>query len=474
MTEVAEVEDKVTTQVKKAATKATCNVPQRRRGVRHSSRNLLTFQTIPTYLKDNEFIVTGYRPHMPFTESFKSLFRLHNETGNIWTHLLGFLLFVMFTVYITMKPPAPLALGEHHAESLWESVQGNLHHFRDALGKQLHNLQDNLEHNLHNLQDNLQHSVHSVQDSISHNIIQLQQSLKHSIGDNIPFSVQSLQDNLHSQAHSLQVVLEEKLNSHLEHLLGHKLQWPTSRWPAYVFLAGAMLCLLTSSICHLFSCCSQHVAKVIWRFDYASIAILIVSSFFPPVYYGFLCIPFWRNFYLISTSALGMVTIVVSLLPFFQGIPYRTFRASLYACLGLWGIAPIVHLSFLYPGVWHIRQAVIRDVIMGAVYLGGAAIYSQRIPERWGPGKFDVAFHSHQIFHVAVVAAAMVHYSAVLLLLEWRDASGGCAAPITAGPVSQVIESMKENGHAILGMEQVLDTMRNSMFEYLGLRRQLS
>ena len=62
--------------------------------------------------------------------------------------------------------------------------------------------------------------------------------------------------------------------------------WPVQRWPVYVFTVGAMLCLLTSTVCHLFGCCARHVSQVIWRFDYVGIALLIVCSFFPPVYYG--------------------------------------------------------------------------------------------------------------------------------------------------------------------------------------------
>jgi len=46
---------------------------------------------------------------------------------------------------------------------------------------------------------------------------------------------------------------------------------------------------------------------------------------------------------------------------------------------------------------------------------GGAAIYASRWPERLKPGHFDYMFNSHQLFHLAVVVAAFVHYHAVLV-----------------------------------------------------------
>ena len=40
--------------------------------------------------KDNEFLHYWHRPQMPsFRACFGSIFRLHTETGNIWTHLIG-------------------------------------------------------------------------------------------------------------------------------------------------------------------------------------------------------------------------------------------------------------------------------------------------------------------------------------------------------------------------------------------------
>lgn len=44
---------------------------------------------MPEYLRDNEYIVKYYRREQRFRDSWKTLFQLHNETGNVWTHLLG-------------------------------------------------------------------------------------------------------------------------------------------------------------------------------------------------------------------------------------------------------------------------------------------------------------------------------------------------------------------------------------------------
>ena len=46
-----------------------------------------TYQQADDYIKDNEFIVTGYRiGYTTICKVLKSLFMCHNETVNIWTH----------------------------------------------------------------------------------------------------------------------------------------------------------------------------------------------------------------------------------------------------------------------------------------------------------------------------------------------------------------------------------------------------
>lgn len=55
----------------------------------HRWNRLLHWNDLPDYLRDNEYIVTGYRANAGILGAIKSLFRIHNESGNIWTHLLG-------------------------------------------------------------------------------------------------------------------------------------------------------------------------------------------------------------------------------------------------------------------------------------------------------------------------------------------------------------------------------------------------
>nr|XP_028567810.1 uncharacterized protein LOC114587564 isoform X9 [Podarcis muralis] len=51
---------------------------------------VMPYDVLPDWLKDNDFLLHGHRPPMPsFRACFRSIFRLHTETGNIWTHLLG-------------------------------------------------------------------------------------------------------------------------------------------------------------------------------------------------------------------------------------------------------------------------------------------------------------------------------------------------------------------------------------------------
>lgn len=63
------------------------------------SWKLCHFESLPKWLQDNEYLQWGHRPPLPsFPVCFKSIFRIHTETGNIWTHLVGCLLFIVIAI----------------------------------------------------------------------------------------------------------------------------------------------------------------------------------------------------------------------------------------------------------------------------------------------------------------------------------------------------------------------------------------
>ncbi|URE12059.1 hemolysin-III related [Musa troglodytarum] len=55
------------------------------------------------YLKDNEDILSYYRSVWPLRQILLGVFTIHNETINVWTHLIGFFLFLALTIYTAMK-----------------------------------------------------------------------------------------------------------------------------------------------------------------------------------------------------------------------------------------------------------------------------------------------------------------------------------------------------------------------------------
>lgn len=128
----------------------------------------------------------------------------------------------------------------------------------------------------------------------------------------------------------------------------------------------------------------------------------------------------------------------------------------MFVALGLSGVIPVIH--FIITDGFH--EAVFNAsvgwlVIMASLYISGAVIYANRVPEKIWPGKFDIwvsisaitlficcncslqyqpstvlQFQSHQIFHVLVVAGALVHYHGITQVANYRLTNGGCVEAI--------------------------------------------
>lgn len=64
------------------------------------SKRLLLIEELPKDRQENQYVLSGYRFYRSTKDCLKSLFKIHNETMNIWSHLLGFFFFSYLSVSV--------------------------------------------------------------------------------------------------------------------------------------------------------------------------------------------------------------------------------------------------------------------------------------------------------------------------------------------------------------------------------------
>lgn len=291
--------------------------------VAHWAWKTVSFESLPHYLQDNEFLKSSHRPPMnSFQGCFKSIFRMHTETWNIWTHLLGFAFFLFLV--------------------------GGIYVF----------------------------------------------------GDHVTYWFEDVQI--------------------------HSLPWD-EQFMLMFFFVGAMGCMLCSTMFHTFSSHSKEVFQLFIRLDYSGIAFLITGSSVPAYYYGFYCTTIAGCTHIAVLLILCALCVAVSMKSKFSTPKYRPLRFAVFVLFGLYGVIPSLHI-LIRDGYTQACHAFAPWSLgaMAAIYILGAVIYVLRIPERFSPGRFDIWASSHQLFHVCVIMAALVHYDTLLNMIKYRLDVGGC------------------------------------------------
>ncbi|KAK6056243.1 hypothetical protein COOONC_06250 [Cooperia oncophora] len=95
--------------------------------------------------------------------------------------------------------------------------------------------------------------------------------------------------------------------------------------------------------------------------------------------------------YITMISVLGLLAMIVSLWDKFAQPAFRPVRATIFVAMGLSAVFPAAHLLFV-DGLEFLYQkaSLVWMLLMGFMYIAGAAIYATRIPERWFPGRCDL------------------------------------------------------------------------------------
>ncbi|KAG1138169.1 hypothetical protein G6F37_010862 [Rhizopus arrhizus] len=273
------------------------------------SKRLLLIEELPKDRRENQYVLSGYRFYQSKHDCLKSLFKLHNETMNIWSHLLGFVFFSFLSIHL-FKRKFP------------EASQPDLLIFT-------------------------------------------------------------------------------------------------------AFCLASLLCLLCSSIYHTFICHSaHHVKSFTATLDYIGITFLITASISIIVHFGFYCDPTSRNRYMIFSSLIGSIGVILPFFRFFDTKRYRPLRIGLFVAMAFSSIVPLLHLVTVNGLVDSFE--FLKPALMGCVmYICGVTVYAKRFPEKFFPGKFDfTGMTSHAIWHIFVCLGIFFHYIGSFHFYNLRESYG--------------------------------------------------
>lgn len=402
-------------------------------------KRTIPFEQVPSWIAENQFLRSGYRRDgLSFWAYLGSLFRFHNETCNVWLHLLGAIFFVVLGCYITVLfVPGP-TIHSHlpeadSAHQVLHKIERTKHDLVLALAAS--NQTVDFRESIASKFSAIEESLDEYSDYVIHKIEGKAEAVVRNIRRNLRFLLSKLQEariGFTSGSSDEAAVVEEsrgfirgcldRLGAFL-HSEPHQLE----HYPLFVFLGGAISCLGFSALFHLFHPINPTVCKILHKLDYAGISLLNFGSSFAAFFYYFYCheVGFWLSISFISVGCFG--TFGISLTDWIDRPEQTTFKGLMYGFLGISNLIPAVFIfrMILLASEENDHIPFGADFVlllsMGATYLFGLVFYILKIPERWVPYKFDIWFNSHAIWHFFVFLAAAEHFGALFLLYDRRQ-----------------------------------------------------
>ena len=410
--------------------------------VKEFDLTLGTFEEAEKFMQDNEYIREGYILNCnTFKRTLRSLLMIHNETVNVWSHLVG-AIFFFFLIWYTTIFITNLQTQVSNIRSDASLVANKAREFKEEssdIMKNVYTSMKEIEYNFKNFYNAEKEEETTVYIRAFNEINYIYGELKNY---SLPVMVSAYKKIKEYYTYFMDAVtsvkeeiidlikldtsLTQEYETHLDtnyHLnLEERKKKELARWPLYIIIFSAILCLSFSAIFHLFGVINEKYFNILNRFDYGGISLLISGSCFPPYYYFFYYSTLFKYLYLILISVFGVGTFLYSLTDDFNKPKRRALRGTLFLIFGLCSGVPIMHMAFFGDYI----EGYGNDIILLNWYLGGisyiigALFYILRFPEKKFPGKFDYFGASHQIFHVLVFFGALFHFIGSLEAYNYR------------------------------------------------------
>ncbi|KIK51384.1 hypothetical protein GYMLUDRAFT_50550 [Collybiopsis luxurians FD-317 M1] len=202
-----------------------------------------------------------------------------------------------------------------------------------------------------------------------------------------------------------------------------------------LFFCSAIFCQFSSSLFHASACHSREVNDQCQAYDYAGITVLNLGSHYPLLYYGFFCEPHYQKLYILTITTLNVAATIMLLDPEYAKPTRIGIRTAIFIALGCFSCIAIAHACFIHGFTVAMVDIGYRWFILsGSIYMFGAILYANRVPERFSPGTFDYFFASHQIFHACVTVGAYLHYVFISVALDHYYSQSVCRMSLSWQP----------------------------------------
>lgn len=200
-------------------------------------------------------------------------------------------------------------------------------------------------------------------------------------------------------------------------------------YPLLCFWIGSCSYVFFSSMAHLFGCVSSNIRSICFMLDYLGISVYVAGSGLctlyhqPPLsspFYPYQLHLVWLHLLLCFSATL------MSCWSRFYWFKYRFYLRSLcYLPAYCTCIAPFLLrvISCFSVGEECMSDTLYLHFISIALTWLLLFFFVTKIPERFAPGKFDIFFQSHTLFHLSSVALTTIHMYILPLEAEARKAA---------------------------------------------------
>lgn len=187
-----------------------------------------------------------------------------------------------------------------------------------------------------------------------------------------------------------------------------------------IYHAGACIQMITSAIYHSFGFLSEEMDNFLLRIDITGIILMILGSYIIGMYHGFRCHTGYQALYI---GVLGCMLSIAAVLTATKAVQdKRIFQIR--------NIVLVLAVGFgIIPGIHYFQHCTLPNcgltspfswgmIGMLSSYGLGFVFYSTKWPESKYHGKFDIFFHSHQIWHALIFVAGIFWQLGMLNLRE--------------------------------------------------------